>query len=111
MVMIERKPNGDCYSAWGEGTETRFTAHDAGQYASANDSDGRLRIERNGDVISTYYFDPQIEEWKPALTQTFSFTDPVYIGFCSFSWTGETITTFRDVVLTTTSSMTNWTLY
>ncbi len=111
-AMIENKPNGDCYSAWGEMTDSGVISHGiGGPRALANNYDGRLRMERNGDVLRTYYFDTQIQDWGLALDEPFSFSDPVYIGFFAMSWNGETICAFQNVELTTQSSVSEWELY
>ncbi|MFH1739528.1 MAG: DUF1349 domain-containing protein [bacterium] len=110
-VQIETKVNGQCWASWLEGSYTGFSIGDVSDYASANNFDGRLRIERNGDLFSMYYFNTQTEEWKLTRTFNLSFRDPAYIGFYVWSGNGETTGTFKDVELTIPSSVEEWELY
>jgi len=107
---IETKATGDCWYGWGKGENLIK----ASQVARLPFHDGRMRIERHGDVMRAYYFDTELNEWTHAIEHTMEFEDPVYIGILAGCEYGNyNVGTFNDVVLTYESqtSVANWEIF
>ena len=73
-----------------------------------------MKIVREGDTVSTYYFDTSTNAWTMNDSQTLIFIDPIYVAIGAWTNTlGEYATAhFTDVELTLgPSSCDDWELY
>lgn len=81
----------------------------------ADRHDGRVRIVREGNLISMYFVDPSTGEWTVHYEQEMDLTDPVYVGLAvsSFQAGATTVGYFTDVELITEepSAVEDWALY
>ena len=77
--------------------------------------DGRVKLVREGNMVSMYYVDPSTEEWTLHYQREMDLTDPVYVGLVvsSFQAGGTTVGYFTDVELITEepSAVEDWELY
>lgn len=108
---IETKANGECWYGFGKGIGL---LDDGRRSAWPPFFDGRMRIERHGDVMSASYFDTEYREWTKIIEHTMHFEDPVYIGIQSSCSQGQyNIGTFSDVELTydAPTPIGNWELF
>lgn len=108
---IETKVSGESWYGWGRGMSILQKAEPV---AWPPFFDGRIRIERRGNVMSASYFDTEHEKWILAVENTMEFEDPVYIGMQANCAHGEyNVGTFSDVELTYDSqtSVANWEIH
>ncbi|MFH1737656.1 MAG: hypothetical protein ABIH23_01520, partial [bacterium] len=74
--------------------------------------DGRLKIVREGNTYSMYYFNTTTMEWTFHGSRTLELTDPVYVGLSAMG--GEdryVLGRFSGVELILTSACADWELY
>ena len=74
--------------------------------------DGRLKIVRENNICSAYYFNTVTMEWTLLGSQVLDLTDPVYVGLSAMGGPSRFVMGhFSDVRLITASACDDWDLY
>jgi len=86
------------------------------EFGSRTMTEGRFRVDRQGDVFYFYNFNPQLQEWKLVDTRQKKLQDPVCLGLVTVCGMEDSYTqgVFRDVKLTmqaSPSAVQEWDVY
>lgn len=90
--------NGDTHCSWQSalGRQAEFT-----NPVFAGLHDGRLKLVREGNMVSMYYMDPSAENWTLHHQLELDLSDSVYVGLAvtSYQASGTTVGYFTEVKL------------
>lgn len=108
---------GEAVVAAGSFTGAHYWSGDSSIFSgdiSSDIQDGEMKIVREEDSLSAYYFNTKTHEWELHNRRTLNFTDPVYVAISGYSalYGAYATATYSDVeLISLNSSTTDWELH